>query len=81
MLGPLIRKEILDHILGFRFAMLSVLGAVIIWPDSSGRNSANPLKTGSQPISPPLPIGIPNRSAPACPETRFRSCISSCWRS
>ncbi len=31
MLGFLIRKEILDHISGLRFLILSVLGAWIIW--------------------------------------------------
>lgn len=31
MLGHLIRKEILDHILGFRFLILSLLGSLIIW--------------------------------------------------
>ena len=31
MLGHLIRKEILDCILGLRFLVLSALGALIIW--------------------------------------------------
>ncbi len=31
MLGHLIRKEILDQILSFRFLILSVVGAVVIW--------------------------------------------------
>ena len=31
MLGHLIRKEILDHISGFRFVILSVAGALVIW--------------------------------------------------
>ena len=31
MLGHLIRKEILDHILGFRFLILSVLTALTVW--------------------------------------------------
>ncbi|OGG49017.1 MAG: hypothetical protein A3F84_14370 [Candidatus Handelsmanbacteria bacterium RIFCSPLOWO2_12_FULL_64_10] len=31
MLGHLIRKEILDHILSLRFLMLSAVGALIIW--------------------------------------------------
>jgi ABC-type transport system involved in multi-copper enzyme maturation permease subunit len=31
MLGHIIRKEVLDHILGFRFLILSVLGSLIIW--------------------------------------------------
>jgi hypothetical protein len=31
MLGHLIRKEILDHILSLRFIILSALGAIAIW--------------------------------------------------
>ncbi|OGG54968.1 MAG: hypothetical protein A3F84_27485 [Candidatus Handelsmanbacteria bacterium RIFCSPLOWO2_12_FULL_64_10] len=31
MLGHLIRKEILDHILGFRFLILSALAGLVIW--------------------------------------------------
>ena len=31
MLGHLIRKEILDHILSLRFTILSSLGAIAIW--------------------------------------------------
>ncbi len=31
MLGHLIRKEILDQILGLRFLILATLGALVIW--------------------------------------------------
>ena len=31
MVGYLIRKEILDHILSFRFLILSIVGAIVIW--------------------------------------------------
>ena len=31
MLGHLIRKEILDHILSLRFLILSGIGALVIW--------------------------------------------------
>ncbi len=31
MLGHLIRKEVLDHISGVRFLLLSVFGGLIIW--------------------------------------------------
>jgi hypothetical protein len=31
MLGHLIRKEILDHLLSLRFLILSGIGALIVW--------------------------------------------------
>ena len=31
MFGTLLRKEILDHVLGLRFLLLSLIGTLIIW--------------------------------------------------
>jgi len=53
MLRHLIRKEILDHILSFRFLLLSSLGAVIIWAslyDGSDLASRGALVEGNKHI-------------------------------